>query len=598
MNNTKERLESVRSLMKERGINAYIVPDSDPHIAEYIPGHWRIMKWLTGFTGSAGTVVITESYAGLLTDSRYIIQAQNQLEGSGFELIKAPQQGRYEITDWLAANLDKESKIGLDGRLFSIARFRRIKKTIEEKNLFFDVECDLISALWNDRPPLSVSPAFDHPIKFSGKDRSLKIEELREEMRKSNVDYHLLTSPDDIMWLLNIRGSDISYSPLLLSWAIADMDQILLFTEESKIPFPLAIEFDKLGIVMLPYEEIEGMLSTISENSSILISTASTSVSLYNAIPKSVRVIEDMSIPAKLKAIKNDIEIKNIENAMIRDGVALSKFFFWIDKNAGSVPMSELSIGEKLYQFRAEQENFLGLSFSSIVAFNEHAALPHYSADTSTDFVLTGDAILLVDSGSQYIDGTTDITRTIAIGKPTTMQKRDFTLVLRGMINLAGVRFPAGTNGYQLDILARRALWENGLNYGHGTGHGVGYCLNVHEGPQNISPNAVIDRENSLKAGMLTSDEPGVYRPGQYGIRTENLILCIPDEKTEFGEFLKFKTMSLCYIDRNMIEVPMLGSEELKWIDSYHSNVFEKVSPYLHAEEKEWLKEKTLPLGL
>lgn len=598
MNNTKERLESVRSLMKERGINAYIVPDSDPHIAEYIPGHWRIMKWLTGFTGSAGTVVITESYAGLLTDSRYIIQAQNQLEGSGFELIKAPQQGRYEITDWLAANLDKESKIGLDGRLFSIARFRRIKKTIEEKNFFFDVECDLISALWNDRPPLSVSPAFDHPIKFSGKDRSLKIEELREEMRKSNVDYHLLTSPDDIMWLLNIRGSDISYSPLLLSWAIADMDQILLFTEESKIPFPLAIEFDKLGIVMLPYEEIEGMLSTISENSSILISTASTSVSLYNAIPKSVRVIEDMSIPAKLKAIKNDIEIKNIENAMIRDGVALSKFFFWIDKNAGSVPMSELSIGEKLYQFRAEQENFLGLSFSSIVAFNEHAALPHYSADTSTDFVLTGDAILLVDSGSQYIDGTTDITRTIAIGKPTTMQKRDFTLVLRGMINLAGVRFPAGTNGYQLDILARRALWENGLNYGHGTGHGVGYCLNVHEGPQNISPNAVIDRENSLKAGMLTSDEPGVYRPGQYGIRTENLILCIPDEKTEFGEFLKFKTMSLCYIDRNMIEVPMLGSEELKWIDSYHSNVFEKVSPYLHAEEKEWLKEKTLPLGL
>lgn len=309
-----------------------------------------------------------------------------------------------------------------------------------------------------------------------------------------------------------------------------------------------------------------------------------------------MKIIEDISIPSKLKSIKNITEIKNLEKAMIRDGVALTGFFFWIEKNAGSMPISELSLTEKLLQFRSAQENFLGLSFSSIVAYNEHAALPHYSADESTDSVIQSGGILLVDSGSHYLDGTTDITRTISLGKPTSLQKSDFTLVLQGMISLATAKFPAGTNGYQLDVLARRPLWDKCFNYGHGTGHGVGFCLNVHEGPQSISPVVATDRDNSLKRGMLISDEPGIYRPGEYGIRTENLVLCIDDTENEFGEFLKFKTMTLCYIDKNLIEGSMLNDEEIDWINSYHSNVFNKLSPFLNDDETAWLKEKTFPL--
>jgi Xaa-Pro aminopeptidase len=597
MNHYKEKLASLRLSMREKGKDVYIIPDSDPHLSEYIPDHWRIMRWLSGFTGSAGTLVITETFAGLLTDSRYIVQAEKQLEGSGFVLIKPVRNGRYDIADWLSENIDQGSLIALDGRLFSITRIRRIKKALEGKNISIDTDSDLITDLWSDRPPLPTSPAFDHPVKFSGKNRSEKLGDLRNEMKRMKVDYHLLTSPDDIMWLLNIRGNDIKYNPLLLSWAIADIEQILLFVEESKIPFPVAMEFDRLGIVMLPYEEIDGMLTTLPENSSILISPASTSATLFNSIPSTLKIVEDISIPAKLKSIKNHIEIENLENAMIRDGVALTGFFHWIEKNFDTVPMSELSITEKLFDFRSAQENFIGLSFSSIVAYNEHAALPHYSADASTDSEIHSEGILLVDSGSQYFDGTTDITRTIILGKPTEAQKTDFTLVLRGMINLAKAKFPMGTNGYQLDALARRPLWEKGLNYGHGTGHGVGYCLNVHEGPQSISPVAIADRDNSLKPGMLTSDEPGVYRPGEYGIRTENLILCEEDQSTKFGDFLRFRTLSLCYIDRNLIDNSMLDYEEIEWIDSYHRAVFDKLSPYLNEEESAWLKGKTLPLN-
>jgi Xaa-Pro aminopeptidase len=344
---------------------------------------------------------------------------------------------------------------------------------------------------------------------------------------------------------------------------------------------------------MLPYEETAGILSTLSPASTILLNPLTTSSNLYNSIPDGMKRIEDLTIPCYLKAIKNSIEIDNITNAMVKDGVALTKFFFFIEQNSGQETRSELSLVEKLNSFRSENKDYLGPSFSAIVAFNEHGALPHYSATTETDYAIETDGILLVDSGGQYLDGTTDITRTIALGKPSDRQKRDFTLVLKGTINLARAKFPAGTKGYQLDLLARKALWENGLNYGHGTGHGVGFCLNVHEGPQTISQGIGTDPKTAIEPGMLISDEPAIYREGEYGIRIENLMICFEDEYTEFGQFLKFDTVSLCYIDKTLIDTSLLDQKEIDWLNSYHIEVYDKLSPFLSEEEKDWMKEKT-----
>jgi Xaa-Pro aminopeptidase len=393
--------------------------------------------------------------------------------------------------------------------------------------------------------------------------------------------------------MLNIRGNDVKYSPLLTSFAIVGDVQILLFADENKIPLKLAGEFDKLDIIMLPYEETACLLSTLSPDDAILITPSTTSAELYNSIPGGIKIVEELSIPARMKSVKNRVEIENIGNVMVKDGVALTKFFYWMEQNLGSMVMSELSLAEKLNQLRSEQEYYLGPSFSSIVAFNEHGALPHYSATIGMDSVIGPKGILLIDSGGQYLDGTTDITRTIAIGRPTAHQKMDFTLVLKGIINLAISKFPAGTKGYQLDILARKALWDAGLNYGHGTGHGVGFCLNVHEGPQSISPIAGDGSKTDIEPGMLTSNEPAIYREGEYGIRLENLILCYADEETEFGQFLKFETLSLCYIDISMVDISLLEKKEIDWLNSYHAEVCEKLSPFLTPEERKWLRYKT-----
>ena len=596
MQSPDEKLGRLRASMKEQAINAYIIPNTSPHLDEYIPDHWRIIAWLTGFTGSAATVVVTDAFAGMWTDSRYFVQAQNQLAGSGFSLMKPVIPEKKEYIEWIVENIKQGSRIALDGSIFSIDSLRKIENLLEGKAITIDIESDLISDIWTDRPAASGSLAFDHPAVFCGKERAVKINEVRAEMRLMNVDYHLLTSTDDIMWLLNIRGSDVKYSPSLTSFAIVNSLQIILFVDENKIPPMLAREFDKLDIIMLPYEETAGMLSTLSSDNSILITPSTTSAALYNSIPAGMKIIEDISIPTRLKAVKNSVEIKNIGNVMVKDGVALARFFYWMEQNFDVLPMSEITLTEKLNYLRSEQEYCLGPSFSTIVAFNEHGALPHYSASLEVDSVIGPGGILLIDSGGQYLDGTTDITRTIAIGRPTPQQKRDFTLVLKGNIRLAAAKFPAGTKGYQLDILARRALWEAGLNYGHGTGHGVGFCLNVHEGPQSISPLFSAGSKTSIEPGMLISDEPAIYREGEYGIRIENLILCYEDEENEFGQFLKFDTVSLCFIDKALIDISLLEIKEIDWLNSYHAEVYEKLSPSLTTEERKWLQDKTNPI--
>ncbi len=588
-----ERLSVLRKLLKENNIDFYIIPSADPHLGEYVPDHWRIIAWLTGFTGSAATVIVTQSFAGLWTDSRYFIQAEYQLRSSGFTLMRSFQSDRNDFIAWLAENRLPGNIIGFDGRTLSVGLLRKIEMITKENPDFWITDCDLISEIWTDRPPMPSAPAFDHPVIFAGKERSVKIAEVREEMKRLKVNYQLLTSLDDIMWLLNIRGNDIKYCPLLTSFAIIGEKQILLFADEMKIPLKLADEFDKLDIVMLPYEETAGMLSTLTEDSTILLNPGTTSASLFKSILRGTKIMEDISIPTRMKAVKNMIEIGNIDKVMVKDGVALTKFFYWVEQNLGSVPMSEISLTEKINHLRADQENNLGPGFSTIIAYNEHAALPHYSATSDTDSVIGTDGIFLIDSGGQYLDGTTDITRTISFGRPTQQQKRDFTLVLKGTIDLAIVKFPYGTNGCQLDMTARKALWDNGLNYGHGTGHGVGFCLNVHEGPQGISPGVTATSKTVIEPGMLISDEPGIYREGEYGIRTENLVLCYEDEVTEFGRFLKFDTVSLCYIDKSLIDISLLDTKEIDWLNRYHEEVYEKLSPYLSRDENLWLREKT-----
>ncbi len=593
MSTSAEKLALLRAALKQNSIDAYIIPASDPHLGENIPDHWQIIAWLTGFDGSAGIVIITDSFAGLWTDSRYFIQAEKQLENSGFNLVRPGVVHNTDYTDWLAENIPAGSRIGLDGSIFSISSFRKLETRLVNSRVTIDFNCDLISEIWTDRPSLPASTAYDHPVEFSGKDRSRKISGVREKMKKLEVNYHLLTSPDDIMWLLNIRGSDVVFSPLLTSFAVIGEEQIMLFIGENKIPPKLASEFDKLGIVILPYEKCAGIFSSFPEGSAILITPGTTSAALYYSIPNYLKIFEDISIPARIKAIKNKTEIENIGKVMEKDGAAMTKFFYWIENNMGQVPMTEVFLAGKLLKIRSQQDDFLGPSFATIIAFNEHAALPHYNAKPENDSEIGENGILLIDSGGQYKGGTTDITRTISVGIPALRQKRDFTLVLKGHISLAMAKFPLGTRGYQLDLLARKPLWEEGLNYGHGTGHGVGYCLNVHEGPQNISP---ADNKTIIEPGMLISNEPAIYREDEYGIRTENLIICYEDEETDFGQFLRFDTVSLCYIDKSLIDKSLLEQKEIDWLNSYHSEVYEKLSPHLTDAEKLWLKDKAGPI--
>lgn len=596
MKTPASKLALLRAEMKKHHIDFYIIPTGDPHLGENIADHWKIIPWLTGFTGSSASVVVSDSFAGLWTDSRYFIQAHSQLMNTEIRFMKPDNYLKNDFIDWLVENVRDTDTIGIDGRIISIRRMRKLENALAERNITYAIDTDLISGIWTDRPLLPDSTAYEFPVIYTGKEISIKIDEVRDRMIKRNIKYHLLTSPDDIMWLLNIRGNDVSYSPLLTAFAILSHDQVLLFVDEGRIHQKLASEFDRLGVVILPYEEAAGILSTLPSDSSILLSPATTSVSLFNSIPDGIRIQEDFSIPGKLKAIKNKVEIANIEKAMVKDGIALTKFFYWLDQNLLPLSNSELTLSEKLNYFRAEQTGYTGPSFSSIVAYNEHSALPHYSPTPDSDSKIRPEGILLIDSGGQYLNGTTDITRTICLGSPDAMQIRDFTLVLKGNIGLADAKIPAGTRGIQLDILARKALWESGLNYGHGTGHGVGFYLNVHEGPQSISPADSPESRTVIEAGMLISDEPAVYREGEYGIRTENLILCYEDEETEFGQFLRFDTLTLCYIDKSLIDKSLLDKKEIEWLNNYHSRVYEKLNKFLTDPEKEWLKEKTEPV--
>ncbi|SHE62564.1 Xaa-Pro aminopeptidase [Tissierella praeacuta DSM 18095] len=585
-----ERLKRLRSLMKDRGITAYIVNTADPHQSEYVADYYKSRVWISGFTGSAGTVVITQDEAILWTDGRYFIQAEKELKGSEYKLFKMAIPGFPTYTEWLRDKLNSGDTLGFDGKVFAQSAVESLENEFKEKDIKFIDEYDLVGEIWEDRPNLPKGKVFIHDLKYTGKTGKEKVKEIRDEMKKSNADYFLIGSLDDIAWSYNIRGKDILYSPVVISYALISMDKAYLFIDKEKINDEIEAFLKENGIEVFEYEKVIDFVKTISKESKVYLDKSRINRWLYKAIPSQCKIINGMDITTRLKGMKNSTEIRNQRNAYIKDGVALVKFLYWLDKSVGNIPVTEMSAQEKLLEFRKEQEGFIEPSFGTISAYKENAAMMHYSTSETSNAKIEKEGLYLVDSGGQYFDGTTDITRTVVMGPITEEEKRDFTLTLKGHINLGNARFLYGATGHSLDVLARYPLWQEGIDYKCGTGHGVGYLLNVHEGPHRI---AVVANTVVLEKGMIVSIEPGVYKAGSHGIRIENVVVVDEDIKTDSGQFMKFETLSFVPIDLEGVEVSLLSENERIWLNEYHKQVFDKLSPYLNEEEKAWLKEET-----
>ena len=586
-----ERLSALREAMKKQGIDAYIIPSSDPHLSEYPADRWKSREWISGFTGSAGTVVVTADKAGLWTDSRYFLQAEEQLKDTGIELYKMGLQETPSIPGFLLYELNPGQSVGLNGEAYSMTDYRNLQKSLRRKDIKLDSSKDLINDIWKDRPGIPSNPLFELPVEIAGKSVSDKLSKINDYLHKAGADCLIISALDEIAWTFNIRGNDVEYNPVVVSYAFISENESVLFIQPNKLTAEIAEHLKKEGVILADYSKVQNYLSRLPEKTIIFADPAKTNVSLYEVIPPSCDIQEGLTPVNLLKSIKNPTEIEGFHNAVIKDGVALTRFYIWLEKeiHEGN-KVTEITAANKLRSLRTEQPLYISDSFATICGYAAHGAIVHYSATPETDSTLKPENLLLMDSGAQYLDGTTDITRTIALGEPTEQMQKDFTRVLKGHISLAKSKFPEGTRGTQLDILARKALWDVGINYLHGTGHGIGHCLNVHEGPQNIR---MEENPVKLKPGMVISNEPAMYRTGEYGIRTENMIVVTADSETEYGKFLSFETLTLCFIDTSLVIPSMLSVRELAWLNKYHQMVYEKLSPHLTEKEQEWLKNKT-----
>ena len=580
------KLKKLREVMKKYNINYYIIPSADPHQSEYVAEYYRGRAEVSGFTGSAGTLLVGEKEAKLWTDGRYFIQAAEQLQGSGIDLMKMATPGYDTINQWVEKNIKENETLGFDGRCYSTNQYKDLLKIADKNKFNINMDKDLLGEIWNDRPRLPEDKIFVHDEKYCGKSVKEKLNEVRKYMKENEIQNYLLTSLDDIAWLFNIRGNDILFNPVALSYAIITENEAKLYISKIKVDAEVEAALKAQEVIIYDYSEIEEHIKHLNGNT--LIDPAKVNAKLYSLL--SCTIIEKLNVTTKLKAIKNEIEIANFENAHIKDGVAMVKFIKYLKDNIGKEKVTEISASKKLSELRSQGELAKGDSFGTIAGYKEHAAMMHYSATPESDYELKPQGLFLVDSGGQYLDGTTDITRTFVLGDITEEEKRDFTLVLKGHINLAKAKFLKGSTGCNLDILARGPLWQYGLDYKCGTGHGVGFFLNVHEGPQGIRPNG---NTVPLEPGMILTNEPGVYKEGKFGIRTENVMVVVKDESNECGEFYKFDTISYCPIDLNGIKVELLNEDEKKWLNDYHKKVYDKLSPYLNSEEKELLKRET-----
>ncbi|WP_293934217.1 aminopeptidase P family protein [Sphingobacterium sp. UBA6645] len=584
-----EKLASIRQVMKEKGVDAYIIPSSDPHISEYLPDRYKCIAWTSGFTGSAGTLVITQDFAGLWTDSRYFVQANEQLAGTGFELVKLQAQGKPEYVSWLANKLQKGQVVAFDGNLAAVAVAQAVQDELLPLGIQVDGHIDILADIWEGRPALPTAKAYLLDVATTGQSTKDKLAAIRGKLKAKRTTTHFVSSLDDLAWILNIRGNDVKCNPVVLGFLLIDGDKNTLYIQSGKLSDADVASLNASGVTVEEYEKaFEAIRQINSEN--ILLDPKRTCFAIYDAVPDSVKIIEDLNPSTLLKAVKNETELEHTRNAMRKDGVALTKFFKWLEENVASGNLSEISIAERLQQFRSELDGFVDISFDTIAGYLEHGALPHYKATDESNATLKPEGLLLVDSGGQYIDGTTDITRVVSLGNITAEERVDYTLVLKGTIEGSTAIFPKGTRGYQIDAITRHPLWSKLRNYGHGTGHGVGFFLNVHEGPH-VFNSAAIDIP--VEAGMITSIEPGLYREGQYGIRIENLVHSKVIESNYFGEFMDFETLTVCYIATDLVDKTILDQKHIDWLNQYNSWVFDQLSPSLSEEEKTWLADKT-----
>ncbi len=588
----KQRIEKIRDLMKEKNIYAYIVPSSDYHQSEYVGDYFKAREFMSGFTGSAGTLIVSMDEVGLWTDGRYFIQAEQELKHSGIKLFKMGEEGVPTIEEYLLEKLPKNSTLGFDGRVMSVKEGQNLANKLVFKGINIEYKYDLVNDIWQDRCSLPTEKAFLLDIEYSGESFSHKLSRIRQAMKEKKATTHILASLDDIAWLFNIRGRDVKSNPVVLSYAVICTNSVYLFIDKNKIDEDIKHELSKENVQIKGYDEVYEFIKNIGENEVVLIDTSKVNYAIYNNIPSNVQKIEERNPSILFKSIKNEIELKNIRNSHIKDGVAFTKFMYWLKNNIGKIDITEISATQKLEDLRREQDKFIEPSFSTIAAYKDHAAMMHYSATEESNYKLEPRDLFLVDSGGQYFDGTTDITRTIALGPIHEKIRRDFTNVVRGMIRLSKAKFLYGCRGYNLDILARGPLWEEGIDYKCGTGHGIGFVLNVHEGPNGFrwKVREGIDDTCILEEGMVTTNEPGVYVENSHGIRIENEIVVRKAEKNEYGQFMDFEVITFAPIDLDAIDESLLLKDERVYLNNYHKQVYDKIAPYLNEEEKQWLK--------
>ena len=597
----RARIEALRQAMARNGFAAVIVPSSDPHLSEYMPERWKGREWLSGFTGSVGTLIVTRDAAGVWVDSRYWTQAEVQLAGTGIDLMKVPGASSLAHVDWLASTLKSADAVSVDGTVLSLAIGRALESALTAKGIRLRTDLDILAEIWPDRATLPIPPIFEHVAPYASTARGAKLSAVREELRKAGATHHFISSLDDIAWLTNLRGADVNYNPVFVAHMLLDARSARLFVADGKIENALQARLAADGIEVVSYMQAAATLAALPPAATLLIDPRRVTLGMRQVVPTGVEVIEAINPTTMAKSRKTAAEVVHIRATMEQDGAALAEFFAWFESALGKELITELTIDEKIISARARRPGFVCPSFSTIAAFNANGAQPHYKATDESHATIgtpgsTGNGMLLIDSGGQYLGGTTDITRVVPVGETTTAQRRDYTLVLKGMIALSVARFPRGTRSPMLDTLARAPIWAAGIDFGHGTGHGVGYFLNVHEGPHGITPHLPPEPQTAMEPGMITSNEPGIYRPGNWGVRIENLVLNVPADPSEFGEFLRFETLTLCPIDTRLIERTLMRNDEIGWLNAYHDEVRRRVGPLLRGAAALWLQERTAPI--
>ena len=588
-----KRITALRAIMKREGIDYYYIPTADFHESEYVVEYFKARKFITGFTGSAGVAVIGQEEAWLWTDGRYFIQAASQIEGSGFGLMKMGQEGVPTVMQYLGEKLQEGQCIGFDARVVNTNDAKEFAKIAAKKHGSLKTDNDLLDEVWTDRPALVHQPADVLKDEFNGEATASKLARVREQMEKEEAQYHIISTLDDIAWILNVRGNDIPHVPVVLSFLVIGKEDAMWFVEENALSDAVKEMAAECGITIRPYEDVYAYAATIPENSTVLLDKRKVNYRITNALSETVHIVSKANPSQLMKAIKNEIELENTRKAHLLDGIAVTKFMYWLKKNVGKIPMDEVSVSDYLQSLREQMEGYRDISFDTIAGYNANAAMMHYKAEPDTAAKLEPQGMLLVDSGGHYETGTTDITRTFVLGPISDIQKKHFTMVVKSNLNLANVKFLYGCNGISLDVICREPIWKENLDYQCGTGHGVGYLLNVHEGPNSFRWQYRPGFDNPFEAGMITTDEPGIYLQDQYGIRTENELICVKGEKNQYGQFMGFENITYVPIDLDGIDKQYLNAEDVKQLNDYHKMVYEKISPYMTPEENEWLKEYT-----